>query len=403
MSASPLSFIPVHLHLLPTCYCATQLCRSSGQGGEPLLLVAAEQDYPCYVINMSGQAIEKLWHSPGGVMSLVQLPDGDGRTILATQEFYGPDTSERAKIVVAKACTSPPPPGCHLKDSSFFSPRGAAPVLPGWRRFVLAEMPFVHRIDVLPSGDGKRRFLMACTLKTGQQHQKDDWSQPGKVMAAELPPNIDDLLPPSFLDLADGSPVASPLVWRVLRENCLKNHGYCRHRDASTGVINALIGWEDGLFQFTPPRATEDDWDIRQLTSDPTSDGVMVDLDGDGLEEIVAISPFHGDCIRVYHLNAEGQYQLAAQFPDRPFAHAIWGGCLSGRNVAVVGHRSGARDLLLLTYSLSAGYTLQVIAKNTGPANVIPWRSAATAEEPPDSIISCDRETHTVTLYLVKK
>ncbi|KAK7198525.1 hypothetical protein NESM_000814200 [Novymonas esmeraldas] len=379
---------------LNKCYCVAPYDCGAGT---TTFLVAAEQDDPCYLFDVYGTAMEKLWDAPGGVMSMVQLPDGDGRLVLATQQFYGPDCSENAKLVLAKALTTAPDP--------------ADPTACVWQRFVVAEMPFVHRFDVVPgrgAGDTPR-YIIACTLKKNQCGA-GDWSQPGQVLAARLPDDCNDLLPESWPDAADGAPPRRALSWRILKDGCLKNHGYCRHLDPQTGEVNCIIGCDAGIFLFRPPavdcgagEAAEDEWQITQLTSDPASDGTLVDLDGDGVEELVVISPFHGDTLLVYHADSNGAYECVYRHAQPlPFLHAIWGGELGGHSVAVLGHRAGERDLLLLSHSAAAGYHTNLIAHDCGPANATKIEYEDTASgRTCECIVSCNRETDTAMLYEV--
>jgi hypothetical protein len=89
--------------------------------GYQCLLVAAEKLGPCYLFDLNGNLLDTIWEGPGGVMTMVQVPDTDGQ-FLAVHEFYSPNDSANARIVVAT-------PGEN-----------------GWKISELVSLPFVHKV-----------------------------------------------------------------------------------------------------------------------------------------------------------------------------------------------------------------------------------------------------------------
>ena len=118
----------------------------------------------------------------------------------------------------------------------------------------------------------------------------------------------------------------------------------------------------------------------------------MVDLDGDGVEELVVFAPFHGQTLQIYR-KTDGAYRCVFEKDGMGFLHAIWGGMLCGRPAALVGHRDGKRALYLLTWE-DGDYRMTCIDENLGPANaaVIQMRTG-------QGIVAANCETGTVTLY----
>ena len=338
---------------LTKCYsvCALQ------KDGKKHFVVASEKDFPCLLFDEHGNQEEQIWPgNPGGTMSLVPCPGGTG-AFLATWKFYSPNDSKEAKIV--KATPGPE----------------------GWQVEVLAELPHVHRFDLLERGG--HYYLIACTICSGRDY-KDDWSYPGKVYGCQVPDDPNQLS------------AAHPLQLEVLLDDQLKNHGYLRYVDhgQQTGIVTS----ERGVFQFTPPAAPGGQWEIQKLLDQPVSDVAMVDLDGDGVDELVTIGPFHGDWLKVYHARPGGYQEVYAHPQPLEFSHAIWGGMLCGRPAAVIGHRKGARDLCCLTYSKEGGFALEVLDHDVGPANV--WHDVVDGQE---ILISTNREINEVAVYTLSE
>lgn len=319
-------------------------------------LVAAEKVNECVLFDMEGNVRDVIWKEPGGTMSMVQVPNSDGQ-FLATQKFYSPNDSKEAKIVIVTA-----------KEEG------------KWEIETLVELPHVHRFDIVERNGV--HYLIACTLKSGHDY-KEDWSQPGKVYVAELPRDL------------SGFSIDNQLKFTVLKENMLKNHGYYRVFDE--GVETSIISAENGVYQFIPPKDKEGEWEIKKLLDSPASDAVLVDLDEDGEKELVVLSPFHGDQIRIYR-KQEGRYHLVYEYEKRAkFLHAIGIAVIAKKPVLILGHRSGEQNLMLFTFDQEKKeYQMQLIDSNCGSANVSIFYKDTNM-----ILISANRETNEVALYQI--
>lgn len=105
----------------------------------------------------------------------------------------------------------------------------------------------------------------------------DDWRSPGACYAAVLPEDLSPFHENHQLKLMP------------IQIGMLKNHGYSLlHKD---GYDAAVVGCEEGVYVFNPPAAAGEPWKIDHILSVPTSDAVLMDFDGDGLDGWAALRP----------------------------------------------------------------------------------------------------------------
>lgn len=336
---------------MPKCYAIGMFDGADAKS----FVVATEKEGPIRRFALDGTQMENVCDGPGGVMTVMQTP-GRGDQLLSTYQFFSPNFgADDAKIVAYT----------RQDDGS-------------WKRTVLCDLPYVHRFGVVRGADGQL-WLIACTIKSACRKIKNDWLTPGAVYVAKLPQRPEDYDQDHQLEL------------RQLASCQLQNHGFYTAPDRSF----ALVGTAAGVFRYVPPAGDGADWQVTCLVVQPTSDMAMADFDGDGKDEIVTISAFHGDTLRVWHEGDEPDtYTMVWEDPQkRDFLHAIWSGTLAGTPCAVLGNRKAGRDLLRLHFADGA-YQLEVIDHDRGPANV--W---VFSNEGADYIISANRETDEVALY----
>jgi hypothetical protein len=327
-------------------------------------LVAAEKVERCLLFDLDGNLEETIWAEPGGTMSMVQAPGSNG-VFLATQRFYSPNDSADASIVVV-------------------TPRAKN----DWQVRTLVKLPFVHRFDILCRNGVQ--YLIACALKSGHSHN-DDWSSPGKVYAAVLPPNLDAI------------DERHPLNLVVLMDGLFKNHGY--YRQADNGLETAVISSEQGVCRYTPPETADALWRIDTLITEPASDALLLDIDGDGENELAVLSPFHGDTLSIYK-KKDGVFVKIYTHPQKlEFLHALFGGALGGANgsavcaphTLIIGHRKGDKALLAFTGNKTGGYTVETLDTGRGPANILHY-----VHNGRDILIAANRETDEIAMYTLK-
>lgn len=330
------------------------VCMFEGDD-ERSFVVATEKAGPIRRFALDGTVIEDVAPGPGGVMTVEQAP-GRADQLLSTHRFFSPNFgADDAKIV------------SHTRGDD-----GT------WECRTLSDLPYVHRFGVLRGADGTD-WLIACTIKGSCRKLKDDWLKPGAVYVAQLSGDLARF---------DGD---HQLPLTLLASQQVQNHGFCRAPDRSF----ALIGTAAGVFRYTPPARAGKDWDVSCLIVQPTSDMCLVDLDGDGRDEIVTIAPFHGDTLSIWHAtDIEDTYERVWTDPERHgFLHAIWGGELEGEASALIGNRRDGRDLLRY-YHAGGTYQVDVIDHDCGPANCWVFEEGGHSH-----IISANRETDEVALY----
>lgn len=317
------------------------------------LLVASEKRNQCRMYSLDGALEKVIWDEPGGTMSITPVPGRAGQ-FLASQRMFSPDDSKEAGIVSVT----------HEGDA--------------WHIQPLAGLPHVHRFDILRAKDGTC-YLIACTIKSGSEYD-EDWRFPGAVYGAKLP---EDVL------VCDRE---NPLPLTLVKSGMYHNHGYWRHEGPDGD--EAVVCSDEGVFVFAPPSCEGADWEIRQIADMPVSDAVLVDLDGDGSEELLIIAPFHGDTLAVCKWNGE-RYEKVYEHPEKMgFLHAICPGYIDGKPCVYVGHRKGDRNLYAVVGDGELGYRLLLLDRDVGPANCVYYKADGV-----DKLLSANRETDEIAIY----
>ena len=300
-------------------------CYSVGAffaGGKERFLFASEVEAPCLSFNVQSLEREEIWSRGGGTMAMVPIPGSED--FLAIQGFFPPFAAAGAKLVWVS--------------------RGER----GWQVTDYLALPYLHRFGILRRGG--RRYLVLSTLCESKEN-KDDWSKPGHVYAAEL----------------SASPQEPPTPQPIL-DGLFHNHGF--FTGCPWGAEAAAVASDQGVHLITPPERPDDPWSVRQLTDRPTGEVWLEDMDGDGQPELITIEAFHGSDLRVYHLDGEGVYRPVWQLPEKlSFAHALWCGRLWGQTCGICGSRRERAPLFRFYYE-DGDYRTEEIEAGASPANV---------------------------------
>lgn len=321
--------------------------------GKPYAFFAAENRGGCFAWDCDTLTCRKtVWEQPGGTMSIVEIP-GKPEEFLAVQKFFRLYDWEEACLVWAK-------------------PDGKG----GYEVKELFTLPYLHRFDLLER-NGQVWFI-GCTLAAHKQ-TREDWSCPGSVYVAKMPDSPDR----SF-------------ELKVLRDDFYQNHGYARVQ--KDGYTAGLVTCQQGVYLVSPPADPDGDWTVEQLMQQPTGDADVIDIDGDGEEEIATIEEFHGCWFRIYK-KIDGSYQKVFEHPEvTEFYHVVKAGTLCGQPVFVGGCRRGKQQLFVVRWDTDAQkFAVDTVDEGVGPSNATIYNG-----EKGDCIFAADREAAKAAVYFAE-
>ncbi len=162
-----------------------------------------------------------------------------------------------------------------------------APTQPhqNWTSHRIADVPFIHRIALANFAPNENRpnppepnFLIVASIR-GPDGKPGEWHSPGSLWCYELPDN----------------PHAT---WhrRLIDDALHINHGLSINDIALDGRDDVLISCTEGLIWYEPPTAPmTGEWRKWLISNRECSDAFAADIDGDGINEILAIEPWHGN------------------------------------------------------------------------------------------------------------
>lgn len=264
--------IKERLAQLSMCYCITLM---NYNGREYCVSASEERDGEIVMIDTESKAVSKITGLSGGVMAIIPIPEENG-VFLAIQKFYPVFASKDAEIACCRISGE-------MKDVM------EAEVT------CVTKLPFVHRIAL--TGEVGSRRIIAATLCRDKDYI-EDWSKPGAVYEFA----VDDCM--------------RILSTKVLLEEIKKNHGMYTYEKRGGAYI--LISGEQGVW------AIDSRSHVQKLMDVEISDLCLFDVDGDGMDEVVCIAPFHGNYMRVYK-RTKTKWECIAE-DEIAFGHAIWSG-----------------------------------------------------------------------------
>ena len=155
---------------------------------------------------------------------------------------------------------------------------------------------------------------------------------PWKVYVSEIPENTEE-------------------QWsiRPILEGITKNHGFCvsNWEGGKGGICYPDL---KGEFLIKVPDIPDKEWQSEVLIKREVSDIAVVDIDQDGIDEIITIEPFHGNKLVVNKL-IEGKWQPVFEYPIS-FGHVVWGCKLLGIPSIPCGIQERAKRAVLFTVKI---------------------------------------------------
>ncbi|MEG0165620.1 hypothetical protein [Anaerorhabdus sp.] len=341
-----MKFKKIHCDDITRCYCASHIMID----GELVALFASED--PTSVCHAySGKNFEHkevVWDNAGGCMSIIPIP-GKVNEFLAVQEFYLKVNPSLAKIVWGK----------YEKES-------------GWVIKDVLHLPYIHRFDIYHK-NGVNYFIGATIAE--DKKDKEDWSKPGQIYVGIIPDN-----PTDGIELT-----------RIV-DNCYKNHGYSRGE--FNGSICGYFASEQGVLRVTPPSELGGQWTTEKIMDGHISEIAFVDINNDGIDEMMTIEPFHGNSIKIYKL-VNGKYECDFEYPTAiDFAHTLVGAKFCGKNSFLAGVRRVNAELFVVQY-INDEYEITIVENGVGPANI-----QVVNRENDDIIIAANHTKNEAAIYV---
>jgi len=314
-------------------------------GSEFYIGAGSETKPEVYLYDIKTRSTSQVTGSPGGLMSFIPVP-GYPDLFVSIMGLFPPFIGGEAGLFRHRRING------------------------DWKTERALHLPFAHRCEILNRAG--KNILFAATVSTYKENPQD-WSNPGELFLIEL----------------DDTPEAT---WepRVIDKTITKNHGMTRTR--INGNETLCISGEEGIF-FLEKRPG-DDWTLQPLFDREVSEMTFIDLDGDGLDELVTIEPFHGETLNVYK-NTGKKWELRIS-DSLSFGHGLSGGIIQNKPVIVVGNRSGSLALeSFAVHDLSKGrYDRIVIEEDAGPTQTQVFSVGGI-----DYILSANQRKNEVALY----
>jgi hypothetical protein len=317
---------------------------------ETYILFAPEIEDKAYAYNLNTRTSEVIWDGPSGTMCFVPLTP-NRLEFLAVQRFYSGFNAQQAMIVWTVR---------HDNGE--------------WETKPLLELPFVHRFEILNSGDEK---YIVCGILCKSKANKDDWSDPGCVLVGRLPDDLN-----------------KPIELTPLKEGLTRHHGLSKI--CSEDGERILVAADQGVFEISPSKETAEQISIKQIFDAPCSEATLFDIDGDGSEELITIEPFHGQNFNIYSKRGE-TWEEVYKFPHKmAFGHVLWTWKIRSVPSIIGGYRGEDRGLFILQFDRETGYQVNFIDKQGGPSNIDVIQGDTC-----DYLAVANREVHTASLYSI--
>ena len=295
-----------------------------------------------YLYDMTEGKSELVSDCPGGVMSFVPLPGTDNQ-FYSVMGLFPPFVGAEAGIYR------------HIKTNGI------------WSTEKVFDLPFAHRCDIISMEGVNYLFAASCSKF---KENPADWSKDGEVYVARLDEN--------------GLAEKPELVFSIGR-----NHGMLK--SVVNGQEAIFVSGTNGIYYFD---MSDGKCEAVKYFDKEVSEFGLIDMDGDGQDELVTIEPFHGHMFNVYKRNGEN-WEL--KFTDElAFGHGLSCGMFQGKPAIMVGNRRGPLTLVMYKpQDIANGVVAkEVIEEESGPTQTQIFTLNGT-----DYILSANQLKKEVALY----
>lgn len=278
---------------------------------------------------------------PGGVMSFVPVP-GHPDLFYSIMGLFPPFVGADAGVFM------------HRRKAD------------GWDTVKAMALPFAHRCDILEKGGKNYVFAASCSKF---KENPADWSLSGELYV--IPLNADGLA---------GEPeLVYNKIWR--------HHGMLKA--CIEGEETILFSGAEGIFYMVLDGGK---WAVKQFFDHEVSEFALIDLDGDGVDELITIEPFHGNTLNVYKC-VDGKWDKL--YTDELwFGHGLSAGMFKGEPIFVVGNRRGPLTLNMYRRLADGSFSRETLEEEAGPTQSLVFTADGT-----DYILSANQLKDEVAIY----
>lgn len=158
-----------------------------------------------------------------------------------------------------------------------------------WKSHHIDEIPFIHRVALADVYGNGNPILIVASIR-GRDGERGEWHDPGSLWCYDLPDH----------------PINGTWEHHLIDGGLRINHGLSIGDVDGDGRDDILISSREGLIWYEPPSdSTAGEWGRWVISEQETSDAFAVDLDGDGVNEILSIEPWHGNNLVWYKASGD--------------------------------------------------------------------------------------------------
>ncbi len=313
-------------------------------GGRRMIAAGSETTGEVFLYDVQNGTSEFVDGCPGGVMSFVPVC-GHADLFFSIMALF---------------------PGFVGKDAGVFMHRR---ILNGWETRKCFSLPFAHRCEVINvSGEN---YLFAASVSKFKS-EPSDWSNAGEIYVMKLDPVTGE----------PGEPI-------LVDNSIFRNHGMLKAERGGKEVL--MVSGSEGIFSLS---MIEGKWCLDRLFDHEVSEFGFVDFDGDGVDEMVTVEPFHGENLVIYK-KISGDWQQIYH-GALSFGHGLSCGMLNGEAAAVVGSRRDSMALKMVRLKDASDWKFveEDIELGVGPTQTQLFDCGGVSY-----ILSADQRKNCVTLY----